>query len=82
MTENEHVSAIFCLPEVAGDVISGGDVKAAVGYVSINFEAASVSSFRENPISHSRNAYPTAGPLEPHFRDQGAKMYNRLQKRT
>ena len=46
MTKNEQVYAIFCRPEVAGDVISGGDAKTIEGYVLFNLEAASKSSFR------------------------------------
>ena len=48
MTKNQHVYVIFCRPEVAGDVVSGGNVKTTEGYVLLNFEAASVGSFREN----------------------------------
>ena len=49
MTKNEHVYAICCQPEVAGDVISGGNVKTIKGYALLNFEAASFySSFRAN----------------------------------
>ena len=48
MTQNEHFYAIFCLPEVAGDVISGGNIKIIECYVVQNFEAANFSSFREN----------------------------------
>ena len=32
-------------------------------------------------ISHLCNVQTTVGPLEPHFRGQGAKMSNRLHKR-
>ena len=46
MTKNEHVYATCCPPEVAGDVISGENVR-TMAIVS-NFEAASLSSFREN----------------------------------
>jgi len=46
MTTNEHVNAICRRPEVAGDVISGGDVKTIKGYAVVNFEVASSSSFR------------------------------------
>ena len=45
---NEHVYAIFCRPEAAGDVISGRIVKIVEGYVLLNFETDSFSSFREN----------------------------------
>ena len=31
-----------------GDVITGGNVKTIEGYVMLNFEIASISSFREN----------------------------------
>ena len=48
MTQNEHVYAIFCRLEVAGDVISAGNVQTIDRYVVLNFEAASFSSFREN----------------------------------
>ena len=45
MTKNEHVYAIFCRPEVDGDVISSGNVKTIDGYFVLNFEAASINSF-------------------------------------
>ena len=48
MTQNEHVCAIFCRPDVAGDVISGENVKTIKGYVVLNFEAAGISRFRAN----------------------------------
>ena len=48
MTQNEHVYAIYSRPEEVGDVISGGNVDAVEGYASLNFEAGSISSFREN----------------------------------
>ena len=52
MTQTEHVYAIFCRPEVAGDVITGGNVKTIVeDYVVLNFETASISSFREKSKS-------------------------------
>ena len=47
MTQNEYVHAIFLRPEVAGDVISGDNVKAVEGYCVLNLEAASISSYRE-----------------------------------
>ena len=55
MTPNEHVYAICCQSEVAGDVISGGNVKTIEGYVVLNFEADSIRSLREIKISHLRN---------------------------
>ena len=48
MTENENVYAIYCRPEVAGDVISGENVKTVESYAVLNFEIASIRSFREN----------------------------------
>ena len=48
MTQIEHVYAIFCRPDVAGDVISSGNVKTIESYVVLDFEAASISSFRAN----------------------------------
>ena len=47
ITQNERVYAICCRPEVAGDVISGENVKNIGGCAVLNFEAASVSSFGE-----------------------------------
>ena len=47
-TKNEHVYAICCRLKADGDVISGGNVKPIEGYVVLNFEAASLSSFSEN----------------------------------
>jgi len=48
MTKNLHVCVICCRPEVAGDVISGGNVRTVEGYAVLNFEAASIIRFREN----------------------------------
>ena len=48
MAKNEHVCGICYRPEVAGDVISGVNVKTIEGYALLNVEAASISSFREN----------------------------------
>ena len=48
MTQNEHVYAIFCWLEEPGDVISCGNVNTIKGYVVLNLEDASFSSFREN----------------------------------
>ena len=48
MTQTEHAYAIFCRPEAAGDVITSGNVKTIEGYVVLNIETASISSFREN----------------------------------
>ena len=45
MTQNEHVYAICCRLEVAGEVISSKTVKTIEGYALLNFEAAIFSSF-------------------------------------
>ena len=47
MTQNEHVNAIFCPLEVGDDVISDQNINSIEGYVLLNFEAASSSSFRD-----------------------------------
>ena len=47
MTKNEHVYAVCCRPEVAGDVILGESVKTIEGYAVLNFEVATFSSFRD-----------------------------------
>ena len=47
MTQNEHVYAICCRQEVAGDVISGENVKTIEGYAVVNFEVTSFSSFQD-----------------------------------
>ena len=39
MTQHERVYAICCRPEVAGDVISGENVKTIERYALLNFEA-------------------------------------------
>ena len=47
MIQNEHVYAICCWSEVAGDVISGENVETIEGYAVLNFEFANFSSFRD-----------------------------------
>ena len=49
MTQNEHVYAICCCPEVDDDVISGRNVKTIAGYIVVDFKVASSSSFRDFP---------------------------------
>ena len=49
MTQNGHVYAICCQPAVDDDVISGRNVKAIEGYIVVNFEVASSSSFQDFP---------------------------------
>ena len=51
MTQIEHIYAICCRPEVAGDVISIGNVKTIEGYAVLNFEVGSFSSFEKIKIS-------------------------------
>ena len=48
MTQNEHAYAICYRPEVAGDVVSGDNLKIIEGFAALNLESASVSSFQEN----------------------------------
>ena len=49
MIQNKHVYAICYRPEVAGNSISGENVKPAdESYVRLNFEATSISNFQEN----------------------------------
>ena len=50
ITLNEHVHAICCRLEVAGDAISGQNVKTIQGYVVTNFEVASSTNFRDIQI--------------------------------
>ena len=47
MTQNKHFKTICCRPEVDCDVISGGNVKTIESYAMLNFEVASLSSFRD-----------------------------------
>ena len=49
MTQNEHVYAIYCRPEVTCDVISGENVKTIEGYAGLHFI---FSSFRDIPKKH------------------------------
>ena len=49
MTQNEHVYVICWWPVVDDDVISGRNVKTIEGYIALNFEVASSSSFRDFP---------------------------------
>ena len=47
MTQNGHVYAISCRPEVAGEISSGGNVKTIEGYAVLNFDVATFNSFRD-----------------------------------
>ena len=49
MTQKEHVYAICFRPEVDDDVISFRNVKNIKGYIVVNFEVASFSSFQDIP---------------------------------
>ena len=51
-TQNEYIYAICCRREIAGDIISGGNVSTIEGYAVLYFEAASFSSFRDIPKNH------------------------------
>ena len=52
LTQNGHVYAIWCRPEAAGDVISGGNVNTIESYAGLNFEIASFSSFQDIKKKH------------------------------
>ena len=47
MTQNERVYTICCRPEVAGDVLSGANVKSIEGYALLTYEFANSSNFRD-----------------------------------
>ena len=47
MTQNEHVYAICCRLEGAGDVISGDNVKTLGANAVLNFIVASLNIFRD-----------------------------------
>ena len=47
MAQNEHVYAIFCRPEVTGDVIADDSVKTIEVYAVVNFEVASFCTFQD-----------------------------------
>ena len=49
LTQNAYVYVIWWQPEVADDVISGGNVKTLEGYAVLNFEAARFDSFWDIP---------------------------------
>ena len=72
LTQNEHVYAICCRVEVAGDVISCEMITDHNDL--LNFEAGILISFRENQNQPFAQRVDYAGPLEPHLRGQGAKM--------
>ena len=42
MTQHDHVYMICCRPEVADDVISGGNVKTIEGYAVLNLKLLSL----------------------------------------
>ena len=45
MNQNKHVYVICCWPEVAGDVVSGENVRTIEGYALLNFEVSEFSGF-------------------------------------
>ena len=47
MTQNEHIYAICCRPEVVGDIISCENVKIIKGYAVLNSEVAGFTNFRD-----------------------------------
>ena len=49
MTQNGHVCAICYRPNVYCDVISGQNIRTTLGYVAVNFEDASFTTFRDFP---------------------------------
>ena len=68
MTQNWHVYASYCRPEVDCDVISGRNVKTIMGYIVVKFQVASSSGFgdikkviswrqRTSMIALSENAF-------------------------
>ena len=59
LTQNEHVYAICCRPEVADVVLSSENIKTIVGYAVLNIEVASISSIRDiqkNPFATTEAA--------------------------
>ena len=69
MIQNEHVYAICCRPEVAGDVIYGEDVQTFRYFVCVcvNLWAASFSSFQEHrnqPFNVMRRRRQVTLPIE------------------
>ena len=48
MIQNWHICVVFGGPEVAGDVITSQNVNTIEGYIVVNFEIASSSSYWEN----------------------------------
>ena len=52
MTQNEHLHAICCRPEVASDVISCENAKTVEGYALLYFAVASSSSFGDIQRNH------------------------------
>ena len=56
MTQNEHVSEICCRPEIAGDVISGENVKTIESYALLIVKLLALRVSEKIRISHLRNA--------------------------
>ena len=77
-----HVYEIYRRLEVDCGVISGRNVKTIGGYVVVNVEVASSSSFRDNREDvltlKLAVALTTERPFGPHFRGNEAKTSNDL----
>ena len=52
MTQNDHVCAICCRPEVAGDVIAAENVKTIEGNAALNLEIATFNSILDILKNH------------------------------
>ena len=46
-TQNEQIYAIYCRPEIAGDVIAGENLNTMERYVALKFDCVSFSCFRD-----------------------------------
>ena len=77
MTQIKRVYAISCRLEVAADVVSTENAKSA----EFGFEAASISSFRENQNQPFAQCIDDGRPTSDSFLGQGATMSKMLHKR-
>ena len=64
MTRNEHVYMICCWLKVAGDVISGENVRTIQGYAVLNFEVSEFSSFQDIKKNHFVAAAEAAADID------------------
>ena len=67
LTENWHVYASFCRPEVAGDIISSWNVKTIDGYTVANIEASSFSTIRDILKKSCRDSAGGGGHWREHY---------------